>query len=142
MRLKKVDFIWLVAGDDTSSIEWILHILDEVEHAQLEVDELRHFIEMKIYVTGAKRMGDLSAFAFVTTHELVHRKDRNAGLAGLRNPAIPGRPDWAALFRQIDANRSAALQRTKVFYTGPQVLSAPIADAAEQSGFLYRQLFF
>lgn len=136
-RIKKVDFIWVVR--EHSSIEWFLDILESVEQAQSEVDQFKRFIDVKIYVTSAKTMADLTSFAFVTALDLVHRKTNRDLISGLRNPAIPGRPNWKKVFGDIHAQRKGGVT---VFYCGPAELGRQLRSTCEPFGFNFRKEIF
>lgn len=132
MRLRKVDFIWVVR--DSQNIAWFVDILEAVERAQNEVDQFKRFVTVNIYVTSAKKMGDLTSFAFVTALDLVHRKTNRCLITGLRNPAIPGRPNWKMVFDDLKkANHGAKT----MFYCGPRQMGQTLRTLCENYDFAF-----
>lgn len=154
--LKKVDFVWVVPQD--TDVEWIVDILKAIEFAQCETSDFDSFIEAQIFVTRATKMKDLVPFELISPMEGIEIID-NLGvssrqqimfnqsgsvserriLGGLKNPAIPGRPDWAKVFRKIDENKQGIVD---VFYCGPDTIGSDIKSKANSYGFGFHKEVF
>lgn len=137
MKLRKVHFIWVV--QDNRSIEWFVDILESLEQMQLNVDAAKRFVEVQVYVTSAKRMADLTSFAFVTALDLVRKKTERCMISGLRNPAIPGRPNWKQVLEKIQKEQQG---HVKVFYCGPRNMGKEVRERAEALKFGFHKEIF
>ncbi|RKP08234.1 ferric reductase NAD binding domain-containing protein, partial [Thamnocephalis sphaerospora] len=110
VKLEKVYFMWICR--DLKAFEWFHDLL-----GTLEDENLRRFLIIRVYLTGALSPDQMWNVAVRDDH------DRDA-LTGWRTPTYYGRPDFNAFFSQLAGAHPG--KDLGVFCCGPPSLTAAL----------------
>ncbi|MBI1890502.1 MAG: ferric reductase-like transmembrane domain-containing protein [Burkholderiales bacterium] len=126
--LKRVHFFWL--NRDQQSFEWFVELLRELESQDIE-----DFLDINIYMTGAKP--DMKNSTLNIAMGLLHRRLKLDLLTGLQARTNMGHPKWEKIFEEL-AQRYRG-HTVDVYFCGPPGLSATLKRHAHQVGFKYHK---
>jgi predicted ferric reductase/Ca2+-binding EF-hand superfamily protein len=126
--LQRVHFFWL--NRDQQSFEWFEELL-----RQLEIEDFDDFLDINIFLTGAKP--DMKSRTLDIAMDMLHDRFKVDLVTGLRARTNMGHPKWEAVFEQL-AQRYRG-QAVDVYFCGPPGLSTTLNRHANKVGFKYHK---
>lgn len=134
MNLKKVDFIWI--NRHQKSFEWFVNLLSELEITQAMINESDRFLDIHTYITSGLENTDMKAIGLRLALNLMHEQKKRDLITGLQTKTNPGRPDWKALFTELDKQKKG---RVTVFFCGPPALGRIVQCHCIPFGFAFKK---
>ncbi len=126
--LQRVHFFWL--NRDQQSFEWFEELL-----RQLEIEDIEDFLDINIFLTGAKP--DMKSRTLDIAMGMLHHQYKVDLVTGLRARTNMGHPQWDQVFEKL-ARRYPG-QVVDVYFCGPPGLSATLHRQANRVGFKYHK---
>lgn len=126
--LQRVHFFWL--NRDQQSFEWFVELLRE-----LEIEDIEDFLDINIYMTGAKP--DMKSSTLAIAMEMLRRRLKIDLVTGLQAQTNMGHPKWGKIFGQLAQQYRG--QTVDVYFCGPPGLSATLSRETEKVGFKYHK---
>ncbi|KAK2589308.1 hypothetical protein KPH14_007859 [Odynerus spinipes] len=110
MNLRKVDFFWI--NRDQRSFEWFVNLLSQLEMEQAELGvTMERFLEMHMYITSALQKNDMKAVGLQLAMDLLHEKEKQDLITGLKTRTNAGRPNWDKVFKQLQDRKKGKITR-------------------------------
>jgi predicted ferric reductase len=126
--LKRVHFFWL--NRDQQSFEWFSELL-----RQLESEDIEGFLDINIYMTGAR--ADMKSSTLNIAMDLLHRRLKVDLVTGLQARTNMGHAKWEQVFDKLAQQYRG--QPVDVYFCGPPGLSATLKRNAQRVGFNYHK---
>ncbi|XP_013406474.1 NADPH oxidase 5 [Lingula anatina] len=133
--LKKVDFFWISRG--IRSFEWFSDLLTQLELEQLELvpgASMDTFLDLHIYNTETENNFGIRDALLAPGLELVKQNNLTDVIPGLLTQAQRGRPNWNAVFKEINNNRRG---RVTVYFCGPRSVASIVKGKCIEYGFRF-----
>jgi hypothetical protein len=143
--LRRLDVVW-VAGE-TSAFAWFIPLLQRFEAEAKDDAELRALLGVSVYLTGRPPESDKGAVLLHFALDAFLADNASDCIIGLEGThTTPGRPNWPDFFAHARADflaaqepgeRARAHAATEVFFCGPPVMNAALADACFDAGMAF-----